>query len=217
MAGKLIDLTGSKFGRLTVIRLEGLKPTRWVCRCECGNEKIIRKNDLGKTISCGCLRAEKIRSRNTTHGLRHENRRLYNIWLSIKQRCSNSRKPGYSNYGGRGIIVCKEWLDYKVFHDWAISSGYTHDLTIERVDVNKGYFPDNCTWITLSDQQWNKRSSRYITVNGVTKHLTEWANLVGLRSSAITYRIDKMGWNEEKAVLTPSSRKSFSTPTQYPK
>jgi hypothetical protein len=213
MAGKLIDLTGRKFGRLTVISFVDLKPTRWLCRCECGNEKIIRKYDLGKTLSCGCLLSERLRLRNTTHGLRHENKRLYNIWLGIKQRCSNSKNHEYHNYGGRGITVYKEWLDYKVFHDWALASGYAPNLTVERIDVNKGYFPSNCTWITLVDQQWNRRSSRYITINGITKHLTEWANQVGLRPSAITYRIDKMGWDEKKAVLTPSSRALSSKST----
>jgi len=211
MKTPVLDMSGQKFGRLTVLSLIGSKPTRWLCQCSCGNTKIVRRGDLttGKTLSCGCLKREILIKRTTVHGLRHENKRLYNIWLCMRQRCHNSKIPEYKNYGGRGITVCKEWDNYAQFHDWALSNGYLPNLTIERINVNDGYYPDNCTWKTIQEQQMNRTTARMITIDGVTKHLTEWADEVGLYCSTITNRIDYKGWDEKRAVFTPSLHSSW--------
>lgn len=169
------DLTGKKFGRLTVIRR--LKPeeveTRqynWLCQCECGNFVKASANKLktGHTKSCGCLRDEfSIGDKTRTHGLRHSTR-LYHIYATMKQRCNNPNNSQYKNYGGRGIKVCDEWNDkngFKAFYDWAISAGFDEskpwqEQTIDRIDVNGNYEPSNCRWVTNLEQQRNKRTSK---------------------------------------------------------
>ena len=141
--GKFHDLTGQKFGKLTVIEHKGKnahKHTLWLCRCECGNKIIIRSGDLvtGSTKSCGCSRQESLKK----HGKR--NTRLYNIWANMIQRCTNQNIPAYKNYGARGIVVCDEWhKSFASFYEWATTHGYSDELTIERIDVNGNYAPEN--------------------------------------------------------------------------
>lgn len=165
------DLTGQRFGRLTVIAIHG-KDKRgkllWLCRCDCGNTSTVRPYNLknGNTKSCGCFQKEV--SGNLKHGLlkaanRQETHRLHYIWASMKTRCNNSNRKGYKDYGERGIKVCKEWNDdFKAFYDWALSHGYADNLTIDRIDVNGNYEPSNCRWITNIEQQKNKRNSKKI-------------------------------------------------------
>ena len=147
---KLNDLTGQRFGRLTVLERTELK---WLCKCDCGNKKIVAGGHLvsGDTKSCGCLRIK--------HGMR--NTRLYSIWHGMKERCYNTKHKFYKHYGGRGIKVCEEWKnDFQTFADWALSHGYADNLTIDRIDVNGNYEPSNCQWATNAEQQRNKRNSK---------------------------------------------------------
>lgn len=203
---KLIDLTGQRFGRLTVIRRaenDKWKKPQWLCQCDCGNIKIFPGNSLksGLTRSCGCLKHEITVTRLTIHG--GEGARLYHIWKNMRQRCFRSSNQDYSNYGGRGITVCDEWrYSFVAFRDWAIENGYRDDLTIDRIDVNGNYEPANCRWITMKAQQNNMRSNHYITFGGRTQTLTQWAEELNMSPSAIRYRL-KSGWAIEKALTTP--------------
>lgn len=175
--GNRIDLTGQRFGRLIVleraedhITKSGKKVKRWNCLCDCGNKKIVRHGELrnGHTQSCGCLHKEKVGAMNRTHGLSAKHDRLYPLWKSIKYRCYNKNSKSYKDYGGRGIKMCDEWLNNpKAFCDWAINNGYKEDktdkgvnmLTIDRIDVNGNYCPENCRFVTNEVQAKNKRNS----------------------------------------------------------
>jgi len=188
------DITGFKFGKLTVIsRCENDKrgKTRWKCVCECGGEIIVRANNLKDgTKSCGCSRKE-IRK----HGLTNE--RLYRIWALIKDRCNNKNSKSYKNYGGRGIYMCSQWTDdFTTFYQWSLENGYTEKLTIDRTDNDKGYFPSNCRWVTRKVQANNTRANFWIARNGSVKTLSEWCEITGVNRSTVNGRI-RLGWEEK--------------------
>lgn len=131
------------------------------------------------------------------------NTRLYKTWATMKQRCHNPNDHAYERYGGRGITVCEEWFnDYHQFSKWAKESGYSDDLTLDRIDNNKGYFPGNCRWATYQDQARNRRNTRLATLNGETHDLSTWADITGIERNAIYQRIYR-GWSDEAALTTP--------------
>ena len=164
------SLVGKKFGRLTVIeRVENLnKRARYRCICDCGNEKIaLAQNLLNSHVrSCGCFSAERrlqitkdnnLKRGREIHG--DSKTRLYQIWEGIKVRCFKKENHAYHNYGGRGISMCEDWKNsYLSFKKWSLENGYSENLTIDRIDVNKDYCPENCRWVSWSVQSVNKRT-----------------------------------------------------------
>lgn len=206
------DLSGQRFGRLTVLHQaddyvypNGKRRTQWECKCDCGKIVIVEQSNLkrGNSKSCGCLDAELKATRSITHGDRYS--RLYSIWTNMKDRCNNPRSNTFAQYGGRGISVCKEWDEsYQLFKDWAVSAGYSETIdsyhcSLDRIDVNCGYSPDNCRWVSMKDQANNRRNTLYITYDGETKSLSEWADKINIKYHTLFARIYKLGWPVEKA------------------
>lgn len=198
----LIDITGNKYGKLTVVRRAENGPggvARWECLCECGHTSIVSGRNLksGAVKSCGCLTGGR-----TTHNM--SKTRLYREWAGIKARCYYKSQAGYKSYGARGIRMCDEWLNsFEAFAEWALSNGYRDDLTIERIDNGKDYTPDNCKWISLGDQANNRRSNIRITYNGETRNLSEWCKIYGRDYRFVHNRIRKSGWDFERAMFEP--------------
>lgn len=203
------------FGRLTVIKYHGKDikghSSLWECMCECGSKAIVNSGLLrsGKTTSCGCYRREFASKQFTTHGL--HGHRLYTIYKGMKQRCNNTTNGRYGDYGGRGIKICDEWMSNFVnFFNWAVSNKYADDLTIERIDNNKGYSPDNCKWIPANKQSQNRRCNHELTFNGQTKTISEWSRELGGNFNLV-YRRIKRGWSIEKSLTTRNTKEKEVT------
>ncbi len=203
---KPIDLTGQYFGYWKVIErfanTEG-RCTKWLCECKCGTRKVVNGATLrnGTSKSCGCMRTELLIGRVRTHGKRKT--RLYRIWAQMIQRTTNKNQKDYDYYGERGIAVCKEWREsFDTFEQWAKENGYAENLTIDRKDNNKGYEPGNCHWVTMKEQSRNTRRTHYLTYNGQTKPLTDWADEMQIPRFVLDTRINKLGWSVEKALTT---------------
>lgn len=185
------DLTGEKFGRLTVLeRTDNNKhgDVMWLCKCECGKNTVVSNSRLKKGItkSCGCYRAEI----KTKHGM-HDTR-LNRIWRNLKKRCNNSNHRDYNRYGGRGIKVCAEWQeDFVNFYNWAMANGYNENLTLDRMDNNGNYEPSNCRWTTPKTQNNNKRNNHYVLYNGEKLTIAQVAEKTGLPYTTVLNKINK--------------------------
>ena len=199
-------LTGQVFGRLTVTGCAYRKNGKyyWDCVCSCGGSVAKPKSgsDLksGKVRSCGCVRDETFaNNRRKTHGMSRT--RLFNIWSSMKQRCCYTGAISYNRYGARGICVCDEWRDnFDAFLEWAIQNGYKDDLTIERIDNNGNYTPQNCKWATYKEQNNNRSNNRIVVYQGKKYTATELSVRIGLSVPALLWRLDN-GWDETDIAM----------------
>jgi hypothetical protein len=195
------DLTGQRFGLLTVIQYAGASSTRtslWVARCECGNEKTVRRASLidGLTKSCGCLHAPHGETRN------HATSPEWNSWSAMRARCENQSDPAWKDYGGRGVRVCERWQTFEVFlADMGRRPTSSH--SIDRFpDKNGNYEPSNCRWATKKEQARNTRQNRILEYNGEALCMAEWAERLGVRPQRIHARL-KRGWSVARALTEP--------------
>lgn len=201
------SLIGMQIGRLNVVGPCGKDRygnPKFRCICECGNEVITlgTKLNQGLKLSCGCLQKEKAKACMTTHG--KTKTRIYNIWNAMIQRCNNPNAISYKRYGGRGISVCDEWKDhFENFLEWSMANGYRDNLSIDRIDNNGNYNPDNCRWATVSEQANNTRRSRIITYNGITKTAKEWADYFGFNYKYFHEKLKKSDWSIETVLNIP--------------
>ena len=215
---KVRNLEGQRFGKLVAVECVGRdrhKNALWLCRCDCGREKVVVSRSLvsGNSKSCGCL--ETGRFMNGVGRIMHggSGERLYRVWGGMRNRCYDKNRPDYPNYGGRGIRVCDEWLhDYSAFRDWAYANGYDPSLSgkecsIDRIDVDGDYCPENCRWVSMKVQTFNKRNTHRIEYRGKMITLTEASELCGIIPNTISERI-KRGWPVEKAIETPARKLS---------
>lgn len=193
------DLTGKRFGLLTVIQRADTQKngTYWLCKCECGNTTEVRRDHLetGNIKSCGCMQ------RKYGHG--QTETRLYHIWCTMKARCFTKTSHKYTRYGGRGITMCEEWKnDFAQFYDWSIEHGYQDNLSIDRIDNNGNYCPDNCRWVTPTEQSNNTSKNVLIEYKGETGTLSQMARKYGLKPTVVSKRL-KRGWSIKRTLETP--------------
>lgn len=188
-------MVGQVFGRLTVLRhilVPGNYHKCYECLCQCGKKVTVEERNLinGKIVSCGCAKVDFLKKYATKHGLYKTS--LYRRWEAIKGRCYNKKRQEYKNYGGRGIKMCKDWKDNpKAFADWAISNGYKKSLTIDRINNDGDYCPENCRWVTRKEQQRNRRANVLLSLNGETHVLADWAVILGVSANTISYHLKR--------------------------
>ena len=200
------DITGERFGKLVVVSRAANNRrgnAMWNCVCDCGNKSIASGQNLrsGAVKSCGCTITEKNRER-AKHGM--SGTKLYKTWLNMRRRCTDKKSKSFKDYGGRGIYVCEEWKnDYKSFYDWAIANGYIEGLTIERINNDGPYSPDNCRWATRKEQSNNRRRCINIEYLGRTQNLTQWCNELNLDYKFIHCRMYERGMAFEDAIKEP--------------
>lgn len=204
MSKKREDLSGRKFERLTVVSISHVdkhKNWHWNCRCECGKETVVNGSSLrsGSTKSCGCLVGELTVKRNTKHG--RCKTKEHSIWISMKQRFLNEKSKSFKNYGGRGIKVCERWLKFENF--FADMGEKPHGKTLERIDNDGNYEPENCRWATYTEQERNKRNTLTLTIDGETKTFMEWVEEFQVPVARVWYRIFRAGWDAKRAFTTP--------------
>ena len=204
------DITGQIFNGIEILReVEHSKDgaRRWECKCHCGKIFITTTTWRAKrNHSCGCKNKEIISQKNSTHGLSKTN--LYNRYRKIKERCYKPCHKSYKDYGGRGIKMCNEWLGengFVRFYDWAINNGYDKNLSLDRIDNNKGYSPDNCRWVDSKTQARNRRNNRFIEFNGSKKTIAEWSEIIGVHPDTIRNRLER-GLPIEKVLYSGSLR-----------
>lgn len=201
------DLTGQTFGRLKVIQFAGKSTDRqylWECECSCENHThlIVKAGNLrsGNTKSCGCLHSEITSKVHTTHGHRHD--KIYGVWKTMKSRCYNPNVECYNRYGGRRITICDEWLNsFEAFYKWSVKNGYQEGLTIDRINNDGNYEPNNCRWTDRIVQANNRRTNRKLEYKEITQNLSEWNESTNL---PVDLRL-RRGWDLDRAMNEPKN------------
>lgn len=211
---KLKDYTGERFGRLTVLRLID-RDRKWndhvlEVQCDCGvvTRKRIKSMRGGHTSSCGCLASEVLVKRNATHGLSKANRREYRSWKDMRARCNNPNNSDYADYGGRGIAVCGRWDDFAAFLE--DMGDRPMGATLDRIDVNGNYEPNNCRWASHKQQANNKRSNHLIEIDGESRTLQAWCDHYGIEPSKVRYRLS-VGLSPKEALTSGDLRGRTAT------
>ena len=193
--GPYVDRTGQRFGRLTVMSFSHTDDgghSVWMCKCDCGNEKLIRGTHMtkGGTVSCGCQSLEKLLKMNTTH--QKMGTPEYKSWSAMKSRCLSPSNIAYPRYGGNGITICGSWLGRNGFEQFLSDMGERPPKTsLDRIDNNSGYRPDNCRWATHKEQNRNRKSNKTVDINGESMLLVEASEKFGINPQTIAQRIDR--------------------------
>ena len=202
------SFVGKRFGALTVMRVNGTRfyTAEAACECDCGNSASVPLTRLmyGHTKSCGCYRNGLL----LKHG--QSKTRLYRIWTEMVYRCNNPNNASYSRYGGRGIRVCDDWLNFLSFWQWSLANGYSYDLSIDRIDNDGNYCPENCRWADNETQMNNQRRTHYLTHNGKTQSMAQWSRESGIPYSILDGRINKLGWTAAEALTAKKGTKLCS-------
>ena len=209
----LVDIIGKVYGRLTVLeRTRVGKRVLWKCRCECGKITAVRSDALKRIESCGCLVRESVKTRFVTHGHVRDGKpsRTYAAWQNMLRRCGPSGAD-FKNYAARGITVCNRWATS--FDAFLADMGEAPTkMTLERIENNRGYEPDNCRWATRKDQSLNTRRNRILEIDGVSKPLTQWSEESGVKPQTIHSRIDR-GIPPKEAVFSGHYKSGPKGPT----
>lgn len=198
------DMIGKKFNMLTVVKQENSKSKGkryWLCKCDCGNLTVVNTSNLcsGQVKSCGCIAN---RPNNKSHGM--SKTVLYSRWLGIKKRCKCEKTNSFENYGGKGVRVCKEWEEsFESFMKWALANGFEEKLTIDRIDPNGDYCPENCRWITIKDQENNRSNNVYYEYNGECLTIPQLAEKYGINKRTLFWRINSKNMSIKEAIETP--------------
>lgn len=222
---KETNFINKRYGKLVVIKLDhtkqspcGHKVKMWLCKCDCGNTKIVTTGSLtsGQTKSCGCYRRDRITKLNTSHNMSKSS--LYKAWCNMKMRCTNPNYTDYYDYGGRGITICEEWLEFEAFKEWAYNNGYYEEkvngknlLSLDRIDVNGNYEPSNCRWATNTQQANNKRNTRRFFYNGQNLTVREWSDITGISYTTLARRLFNPTWTVERALTQPVHKYNKNT------
>jgi len=193
------DLTGKRFDKLKVIKIAYKTPGRtyWLCKCDCGKELIKRSDSFNQKGFKSCRQCNK--GYEHLKGLRNKYKKLYYVMYSMRSRCNNPNDKEYFRYGGRGISICKEWMDNENFINWALENGYKEGLSIERINVNGNYEPNNCKWIPISEQSNNTRRTVNITYNNETHNINQWSRILGFNKNSF-YNWIKKGYSIEYII-----------------
>jgi hypothetical protein len=200
---RLNNISNQRFGRLIVIKLSHVKNRKsyWLCKCDCGNEKIVRSDCLKRdqVKSCGCLQYE--------HAIIKHNlskTKIYHVWAGMKDRCLNENNKAYKHYGERGVTVCEEWQkDFMSFYNWSMQNGYEEGLSVDRINNNGNYEPSNCRWVDMKSQCNNHRRNVLITFDGKTQNIQQWANELNIKHSTLYGRLITNKWSIKRALTSP--------------
>lgn len=196
---------GMRFGSLVVTGPSYVdsKVRKVPCRCDCGADHVVHADHLldGSTSSCGCEQPIRVGVARTKHG--EWTTKLWGHWSAMRRRCNTASTGNFAIYGGRGIKVCDEWKDYLAFREWALENGYDDSLSLDRVDVNGDYCPENCRWVTAKEQARNRRNTIYVEFHGERVPLSQLSEEYGADPDLVYARVVCRGWDVEKALTLP--------------